>query len=120
MILLIILLTLTIVSIVWLILDFLLKSNNWPIIIIILFLTAWFGWGVLGSEISQITKDVNIIDSVEVTISSTTVFVEINNKTWEFKEHKDYININDSTSFYYEIDYNMYNSEVSRQLKYKN
>lgn len=120
MILLTILLVLTIGNIVWLILDLSIINKYWSILLIILFLTGVFGWGMMGLSIIQTTKNVEITYPIEITKSSTTVFVEVNNKAWEFKDHKDFININDSTSFYYEIDYNLYNIEVREQLKYKN
>jgi len=111
--LLIVLLILTISNIIWLILDLTLNDGKLcQIPSVILMFIVIIGWG-LGALLPIKTEEVKITTPIEIIKSSTKVYVEVDNKSWEYNT------INDSTVFYYLIDYNMYGGELYRELKYR-
>ena len=101
------------------------KKLNWAIAagIICTIVVGLFGWFMLGILTTWSTKTTQV--KGVVTKSPTTVFVEVNSKTYEFTSHEDYTTINDSTTtFFVEQDYNLYGYQRddvgSRRLIYKN
>lgn len=113
---------LTLINIGWIMFDYLNgvfdkgKTNS----VKSLFINVIFiGWIVIGVLIPQRTEKIDIKQQLEIAKFYDKVIVYDGERIWEFDKYNDYININDSTLFYYEIGYNMYGfKNTLKQLKF--
>lgn len=76
-----------------------------------------FGWGIGASLSTYYTKEQPVECLVEKTSRDVIVYSK-EDKAVTFDSKYDYDNINDSTKFYYLIEYNHYGFEITRTLKY--
>ena len=82
-----------------------------------LILVGAFGFGVYGVNKTQyeIKTEPN---RIEILKSTTTLYLEIDDKKYSYDTHETYENISDSTAIFYIIEYNMYDYECEKTLYY--
>lgn len=102
---------------IWTIIDFNTPESVSIISISGLLTILTFGWGIGASLSTYYTKEQPVECLVEKTSRDVIVYPK-ENKGVTFDSKYDYDNINDSTKFYYLIEYNHYGFEITRTLKY--
>jgi len=95
------------------------SEKEWGFIVVLIILVhVMIGYGILGTRQVQYQKQVKI-DNAIISKNNKYIIVDVNGELTKFESHTDYIIINDSAEFYYDVEYNMYNDIISKQLKYK-
>lgn len=115
--------------IIWFLISFLMHSKGYKdldysgsisLSIILFIALCLYGFGICGYGATDHyketpTKNIKVCkSSYEIACVDTTT-----NTIYIFDKMKDYKMINDSTKFYYNISYNIYNVEINRTLIYK-
>lgn len=83
-----------------------------------LFILGLFGWLFWAGCFTLYTKS-QVIDCQVERTSRDVIVYPTENKKEIFESKYDYDHINDSTEFYYLIEYNHYGYEIDRTLKYR-
>lgn len=97
------------------------EDNNENLIgigIISIVLVGFIGFGVIGTESTdmRVRKEVK---TAEVLKTETSVYIEISDNCYaRSQNHKQYEEINDSTTFIYYVEYNMYGVAIDSSEVY--
>ena len=120
-ILLLVIIVLTIITLFWVIRSLVIDDYDQIIgsIIVLIIVIGLIGWGVIGSLV-DIGTESHFYDKSDVSVEKTDNIILVNTPSGVFiyNRKSDFDNINDSTQFSNEVDFNMYGKSINQHSVY--